>query len=177
MFFKSSTSQVRSPFVRQMQLTILVFASLCGVAYAQNTVAVSVRDAWIRWLPGNLPAGGYVTIVNASDQAVSLLQASSADYADVSLHQTVITNGVSTMRPMERIRIAPKSTLRFEGSGYHLMLQRPTHSIVPGARVVLTLRFDRGPPLPVSFEVRKPSDSSPAASSMPGMANMPGMGH
>jgi hypothetical protein len=176
MFSKASTSQARSPFVRQVQLTVLIFALLCGVAYAQKTVRVSVRDAWIRWLPGNLPAGGYVTIVNASDQVVNLLQASSADYADVSLHQTVITNGMSTMRPMQRIRIAPKSTLQFEGSGYHLMLQHPTHSIIPGAHVVLTLRFDRGPPVPVSFEVRRPSDAAPAASSMPRMSNMPGMG-
>ena len=44
------------------------------------------RDAWARWLPGDLPAGGYVTLVNSGERPISLIAVSSPDYALVSMH-------------------------------------------------------------------------------------------
>ena len=41
------------------------------------------------------------------------------------------------------------------------MLEQPTHAIAPGDHVTVTLQFDNGVRLPVSFEVRKPSDGAP----------------
>lgn len=161
-------------------LAVVICMSIAGFARAATTgTAISIHDAWIRWLPGNLPAGGYLSVTNGSDHTLSLVQASSADYAVVSLHQTRNTNGMSRMLPVKQIDIPPKSTLRFEGTGYHLMFEHPTRTLAPGDHVTVTLRFSQGPPRSVRFEVRQPSATGPSSSmpGMPGMSGMPGMGH
>ena len=56
-----------------------------------------MHGRWVRWLPANLPAGGYLTIINHGDTAVRLLGASSNDYANVAIHQTHEQAGSSQM--------------------------------------------------------------------------------
>ncbi len=137
---------------------------------AQSTSPLSVKDAWIRWLPGNLPAGGYVTLVNSGAQAVKLVGASSDDYGVVSLHHTHSHDGVSEMAAVHEIVVPAHSSLEFAAAGYHLMLEQPKHALAPGDHASVTLRFIGSPPLTVQFALRKP-DAGEA------MAPMPGMGH
>ena len=134
---------------------------------------LQIEQAWIRWLPASLPAGGYLTVANRGDRAVVLVGASSPDYAGVDLHRSVIEGGLSKMEPVQQIVVAPHSTLAFSATGYHIMLTTPTRPVAPGARVPITLHFADGRSLVVNFEVRKPDANGPAA--MPGMPGMPGM--
>src|SRR6202166_3104381 len=91
----------------------------------QDVSALQVRDAGVGWLPGNLPAGGYITLVNTGDQPMSLIAASCPDYADVSLHRSRNDAGTSQMMPVHKITVAPHSSLAFAAHGYHLMLSHP----------------------------------------------------
>jgi hypothetical protein len=154
-----------------LRLAALALATLIAVAaHASDRVAaVKVREAWVRWLPGKLPAGGYLTLVNDGDQPVSLVAASCPDYGAVSLHRSVELGGTSRMVAVHQIAVAPHSTLQFAAQGYHLMLERPSHALKPGDHVAITLRFAATPPQTVSFELRAPgaSESMPP---MPGMA-------
>jgi len=151
-------------FLIRSVLTLLC-ALLAGASQATDA-PISIRDAWIRWLPGDIPAGGYLTVVNSSDHRVSLLQASSPAYAQISLHQTRMSSGMTEMVPLTRLDIAPNSTLRFESAGYHLMLERPTRTIVPGDHVTVALRFDSGHSITVTFDVHQPSDGESSGTSM-----------
>ncbi|HTW74291.1 MAG TPA: copper chaperone PCu(A)C [Steroidobacteraceae bacterium] len=146
-------------------------SALAADAPAQGA-PVQIRQAWIRWLPANLPAGGYLTLSNPSARTVSLVGASSPDYGSVMLHRSLEHNGTSRMVPVAHIDVAPHSTLSFASLGYHLMLMRPRTSITPGDHVPVTLRFADGRSMTVSFQVVKPSAGAPADTSM---ANMPGM--
>ncbi len=137
-----------------------------------QSAPVQIQQAWIRWLPANLPEGGYLTLSNPSDQTVALVGASSRDYSSVELHRSLERNGTSTMVPVARIDIVPHSTLSFAALGYHLMLMQPRVAIAPGDHVPVTLHFADGRSLTVSFEVRKPAAGAPTDKSM---ANMPGM--
>ncbi len=119
-------------------------------------VTPQVTEAWIRWLPGDLPAAAYVTVNNPGATPAVLLGASSADYADVSLHRNEMHAGTMQMLPLDRLVIPAHGTLRFELSGYHFMLMQATRPIKPGDRVTITLRFSDLPPMRVVFEVRKP---------------------
>ena len=47
---------------------------LLGSAFAAG---IQVTDAWIRWLPANLPAGGYAKVTNDTDKEIKLVGASS----------------------------------------------------------------------------------------------------
>ncbi len=117
--------------------------------------SIQVKDAWIRWLPADVPSGGYATLINTGDKPVTLIGASSAVFADIMIHRSIARGGTMEMSPVERIVIDAHSTLDFAASGYHLMLMRPSMPLVPGSRVPITLRFAGGGELTVQFEVRK----------------------
>jgi len=150
---------------------------LCWLAVAAGAApgvsALQVRDAWVRWLPAELPAAGYLTLVNSSDQPASLIAASSPDYAEVSLHRSRIVDGANQMEPVREIAVAAHASLAFATHGYHLMLLHPTRPLKPGDHVPVTLNFAGGAALTVQFELRSP-DTGAGAAHMP---DMPGMSH
>jgi len=125
-------------------------------AWAAGSAPLQVADAWIRWLPGTVPAGGYLTLINQGDTAVRLTGASSDDYGSVSLHQSFKQGGVSSMRPVDEITIKPHGKLALGDEGYHLMLMEPKKTLAPGDRVVITLHFSDGRALPAFFQLRSP---------------------
>jgi hypothetical protein len=130
---------------------------------APGTPAIQVEDAWIRWLPANLPAAGYATLTNIGDRPEVLIAASSPDYGEVSLHQSRNHGGSVEMVPVDRITVAAHSTLSFAVAGYHMMLMQPAKPLKPGDRVPITLRFAGGSSLTVDFEVRKPDAGTAGA--------------
>ncbi len=165
-------------------LTAMALAlAICGLGIAAVPAPVQVTDAWIRWLPAGLPAGGYATLHNTGAQPQLLTGASSPDYESVSLHQTLMHGQMSAMQPVAQIPIAPGATVSFAAGGYHIMLEHAKRGIVPGDHVAITLHFAGGASVQVPFEVRKPSappsDSHdmPDMPDMPGMTDMPGMQH
>jgi periplasmic copper chaperone A len=137
---------------------------------AQDASALQVTDAWIRWLPGDLPAGGYITLINTGDRPASLIAASCPDYADVSLHRSRNVAGTSQMIAVHEVTVAPHSSLSFAAQGYHLMLAHPNKVLKPGDRVPVTLSFAAGAALTVQFELRPP-DARADLPDMPGNAH------
>lgn len=121
---------------------------------------VRAEDAWIRWLPGGLPAAGYVKLINVGNRPVTLVGASSDAYGEVGLHRTVTRGGMMQMDPVERLEIAAGASIDFGATGYHLMLGSAKRPIRPGSRVSVELRFADAPPLEVSFVVRQPGGAS-----------------
>jgi copper(I)-binding protein len=127
---------------------------------ASATMALPRVDAaWIRWLPGTIPAAGYLTLTNLGDRPAALLSASSPAFGDVSLHRTESSGGSMQMKSLDRITIPAHATLVFETTGYHLMLMAPAAFVKPGVHLTITLQFAEAPPLPVDFEVRNPDGS------------------
>lgn len=152
-------------------LRALGWLAVAAAAHAAPAApAMQVRDAWVRWLPGDLPAGGYVTLVNNGDRATSLIAASSPDYADVSLHRSRTVAGTSQMMPVHEITVAAHSIVEFAALGYHLMLAHPHKALKPGDRVPVTLSFADGAAMIVQFELRPPTGGND-------MPDTPGMAH
>ncbi len=139
-----------------VQFACVPLAAIPALAAA---AALKAENAWIRWLPADLPAAGYLRLINAGDAAATLTGAESPAYAHVSLHRTVDVGGRVQMRPVERITIAAHSNLDFEASGYHMMLMDATQPLKPADHVPITLHFADGTSLLVQFEVRKPDAS------------------
>jgi hypothetical protein len=153
-------------------------AAAAGSVEAQTEHGVRVALAWIRWLPANLPAGGYLTLVNDSAQPVTLVAVQSAAYASVALHRTLTSGGTARMVPVAAISVPAHSTLDFASLGYHLMLMQARHPVQPGQQLPLTLQFADGGTLQISAQVKPPTwvpPSAHAGATMPGMPGMPGM--
>jgi periplasmic copper chaperone A len=140
-----------------IRIALVLWVGLLGGAAAHSgepTPDIQVKEAWIRWLPANVPGGGYMTLINTGAAVRVLVGASSPDYGEVSIHQSRIRNGMNEMAPVESIELKPLIAVRFAEGGYHLMLMQPKRPLEPGDRVLITLRFAQGPPVAVPFEVR-----------------------
>ena len=147
---------------------------LLGSAFAAG---IQVTDAWIRWLPANLPAGGYAKVTNDTDKEIKLVGASSPKYGMVMRHQTVNKNGMSNMVHVDAIAIAPHKSMAFTPGDYHIMLMQPKPGIEPGQKVPVTLKFSDGQTVTAEFEVRKPTASGPGDMKGMDMDHMHGMQH
>jgi periplasmic copper chaperone A len=146
----------RSPEFMAFTALVLIAGLLPGTAAPAPAplVDVQVKEAWIRWLPANLPAAGYMTLVNGGAKPQVLIGAASPDYAELGFHQTRSNNGMTEMVQVRSITLQPYIPVRFAEGGYHLMLMRPTRPIHPGDVVTITLRFADGRSIAVPFSVR-----------------------
>ena len=149
------------PGMRDLLCTALLAATTAAVAATPAPANVRVEHAWIRWLPANLPAAGYATIVNDGDGVQRLTVVSSAAYGAVMLHRSRLAEGDSTMEMVDYLDIPAHGSVRLAPGGYHLMLMHATHPVKPGDKVPLDLHFADGTTLQVDFSVRPANASGP----------------
>jgi len=106
---------------------------------------VSITDVKILApMPGSSAGVAYFKIENRSETTITVSRIDSPQYNDVEMHETTIEDGVSRMRPVESIRIEPASSVNFMPGEKHLMLMRPSASVVPGSPVTLEFHYDFG---------------------------------
>lgn len=144
--------------LRPLPLLLLAGLLCAGPTHAADADHVRASDAWIRVLPGNLPAGGYVTLHNDGDQPMTLLGARSSTYASVMLHQSSTRTGMGRMRMVERLDVPAHGEVALAPGGYHLMLMDAAKPVQPGQTVPVTLQFSDGSTLTTGF-LAKPANA------------------
>lgn len=137
-------------------LASLVFAT---ATHAADAARIGAENGWVRWLPNNLPAAGYVTITNAGDKPVDLTSASSPDYGSVMLHETVSNGSTSQMQMVDKATVPAHGKLSIAPGGYHFMLEKALHKVAPGDTVRLKLQFSDGTVLDTPFKVKSPAEA------------------
>jgi copper(I)-binding protein len=119
--------------------------------------APQVKDGWIRLAPVKMPMlAGFGRIENHCPKPVTIVGVSSPAFGDVSLHETRIIDGVSRMRGLPELRIAPDAAATLKPGGMHLMLMEPHAALKDGSRVVVEFALKDGGVLRGELEVRKP---------------------
>jgi copper(I)-binding protein len=147
---------MRSLFVQYL-LALLACALLSSTARAAGRLDVS--QAWIRAAPpGAMMLAGYAILHNSGDAPVTIIGADSADFASVSLHQSVEENGVERMRPLGKLSIAPGAGVTFTPGAKHFMLMRPARELKSGDAVRIHIATEAGQGASAEFTVR---DSAP----------------
>ena len=140
--------------MKRIALPLLMVGLLvAGLAHA-DTGHVSASHAWIRVLPGALPAGAYVVLRNDGDRPVSLTGASSPAYGEAMLHESSRAGGMSRMTMVDALAIPAHGTQALAPGSYHLMLMDAKQPVRPGDIVRVTLKFGDGSTLPVEFLAR-----------------------
>lgn len=115
-----------------------------------------VHEGWVRMPPGGMPMmAGFGRIENPCGTPFTIVGASSPAFGDVSVHETRIVDGVSRMRAMPELRIAPGQSATLKPGGLHLMLMQPHAALQPGSKVAIEFRLKDGGTALGEFVVRK----------------------
>jgi copper(I)-binding protein len=142
---------------RRPGFVLLILAlTLTLIPAAGEEAGVSVRDAWVRETPpGVAMMAGYMELRNNTSRRQVLVAASSSGFETVTIHRTIVKDGMAGMVQAPQIELTPNASLIFMPGGYHLMLMNPKRILRAGDLVVINLEFRGGLVLPVAFEVRK----------------------
>jgi copper(I)-binding protein len=93
-------------------------------------------------MPGSSAGVAYFTIENRSETAITVGRVDSPQFADVQIHETIIEDGVSRMRPLKPFTVEPSSSVEFAPGGKHVMLMKPTTNISAGVEITLEIHYD-----------------------------------
>jgi hypothetical protein len=105
---------------------------------------IVVDHPWARATVGtSRPGGAYMTLINKGKTADRLIGAESANAARVELHRSVMEGGMMRMLPVEAIDVPAGGEVDLAPGGYHLMLTGLKAPLAAGARVPLTLVFEK----------------------------------
>jgi hypothetical protein len=155
----SIQTKYKSPAALAAAVALACSLSFSATAQAASPQAITAQNAWVRWLPNNLPAAAYVTLVNAGDKPVDLIDISSSDYGSAMLHQTVSNGSTQKMVMVDKVTVPARGTVSIAPGGYHVMLEDAKHKIAPGDTVHLQLKFSDGETLDTPFAVKPPSQT------------------
>ncbi|MFU4581430.1 copper chaperone PCu(A)C [Pseudomonas aeruginosa] len=143
--------------LRRLDRILLGGLLLLILSAVAEAAALEVRDARLRLLPGDLPAGGYFSLRNVGSQSVVLVGAESAAFEHVMMHRSTEKDGMASMEQVPQLEMAPGQTVNFAPGSYHLMLMKRRGPLTIGEEVSVTLLFADGFRFPVTFQVVSPA--------------------
>jgi copper(I)-binding protein len=135
---------------------LALFVAAGAICLPALAGGATVSEPWLRYIPGGAPSAGYFKLTNEGARPVTLVGAECGDFGRVMMHRTIERGGISTMRPVHELTIAPGRSMHFAPGGYHLMMMRPKHPLRPGGRLPVKLRFSDGSTLSAEFLVKSP---------------------
>jgi periplasmic copper chaperone A len=116
----------------------------CAAPVLAAPASVMVSDCWVRALPGDLPSGGYFSVMNMSDKAVDLTGVKTDAFGMAMLHQTQRNGSTSTMVMVDKATVPANGTLTFAPGGYHVMLENASQPLKVGTSIAMTFSFSNG---------------------------------
>jgi hypothetical protein len=164
--------------VRSPTLALLALAAICARPASAQQVKIGdlvLDHAWARATPaGAKVGGGYLTIENKGATADKLIGGSSRAAGRVEVHETAMSNGVATMRPVKGgLSIPPGQSVTLAPGGYHLMMTELKGPLKKGDKLVVTLMFEKAGEVKATFDVQGIGATGPTSSqkdhAMPGM--------
>lgn len=145
--------------IRRFTVTVLALLAFSALPACVRDCSPRVTQGWLRLPPMSMPMlAGYGRIENSCATPITIVGVSSPAFADASLHETRIVDGVSRMRAIPELRIAPDAAATLKPGGLHLMLMQPHAPLKAGSKVVVEFALKDGGVLRGEFEVRKPGE-------------------
>jgi len=87
----------------------------------------------------------YMIIANSSDKADKLLSISTDAAQSATVHETIVTNNIAQMQPVQGgLDIPASGKVSLRPGSYHIMLTGLTRDLVAGGTIKLTLTFQSG---------------------------------
>lgn len=137
-------------------LIALLLTACQGPAAGGKTIVV--EGAWGRPSPKVAEAGAfYMVIRNTGKQADRLVSAESPACGMTELHESVMNaQGVMEMRPVAGgIEVPAGGQAELKVGGLHVMCMQKKAEFQPGARIPLTLHFEKAGDVALEVEIRQ----------------------
>ena len=144
-----------------LQRIVAILVLLLSVNVVQAAGRLEVTNAWIPQAPPGASAmAGYFDLKNTGDQPIGVVSVKSDRFGEVSLHQTVVEDGMARMRPLKDVVVEPGKTFTFAPGGNHLMLMDPVSAVAPGEKIAIDIELSNGSMLHTDFEVRAAGEAA-----------------
>lgn len=145
-----------SRLVSLVGLAVLAAAATPASAHDYKAGPLTIAHPWSRATPGGAKVGGgYLTVTNSGTEPDRLVGGSTPVAERFELHQTTVTDGVASMRPVEGgLVIRPGETVELKPGGTHVMLVNLKGPLKEGSCFPGTLTFEKAGAVPVEFTVQ-----------------------
>ncbi|HWL82592.1 MAG TPA: copper chaperone PCu(A)C [Roseomonas sp.] len=142
-------------FSRRLLLGTIAGLGLATAALAHSYTAgdIAIGHPWSRAAPAGVTGAGFMTLRNTGSTPDRLVSAHAEIARTVEMHTNVQDGAVMRMRPVEAIEVAPGQEVKLAPGGLHLMLIGLKQPLNKGARVPLTLVFERAGAVEVELAV------------------------
>lgn len=145
-------------------ITILLLASSTLItsvlsnavlAHEYASGKIEIEHPWSRPTPPGAAMGvGYMVISNHGDSDITLVSASTPRARHVSIHETVMEDGVMRMQPLKQgLEISAGASVKLKPHSYHLMLEKLAKPLKEGERIPLALEFAGAGSMNVELQV------------------------
>jgi copper(I)-binding protein len=139
----------RRPILLVLYLAVLVAS--CGESGPPLTATGVVAFAP---LPGSEVSAAYLTLHNHSQEALTIQQVSSPEFAKVEIHESMTVDDVIRMRRLDSLTLDAGTRTQFVSGGKHLMLIEPVSELAPGQSVTLQFEYNAGGILIVNTQLK-----------------------
>ena len=139
-------------------LGFLLALAINGQVHAQASDAKSivVEHPWARATPAGAKTGAaYMTLINNGSAGDRLLGATTPVADKIQFHSVTEDNGVSRMREMHDVAVAPGARVAFSPGGMHVMLVGLKQPLKEGQTFPLNLTFEKAGKVDVTVSVAK----------------------
>ncbi len=103
--------------------------------------------------PGSPNAVAFMSITNSTDRALTITSVATPVAKKAELHKTVRTGGLTEMRYVKTLTLAPLETIRLSHQGYHLMLIGLKKRLDEDDRVRLVFELEGGSTVSIDVNV------------------------
>ncbi|KZY62703.1 MULTISPECIES: copper chaperone PCu(A)C [unclassified Oleiphilus] len=136
-------------------ITAFLAVFMCMGLVGQTLAQPKVEDAWVRLMPPNATVTAAYAKINVS-HADELIAVSSAIANKAEIHESMMSDGVMSMRPVASMSLSEGETSELKPHGMHIMLMGLQQALAEGDEVELVLEFKESGSVTVPFVVRKP---------------------
>lgn len=126
-----------TPIVNVLCLIVLIVACSESGPPLTATDVVAVAP-----LPGRDFSAAYLTLHNHSQEAITIQQVSSPEFARVEMHESMNVDDIIRMRRLDSLTLDAGTSTQFVSGGKHLMLIEPVSALVPGTLVTLQFEYN-----------------------------------
>lgn len=148
--------------LRSYALAIAMAAGALAACGSDAQADIALENPYaLETVAGQGSTAAYMTIVNDGDGDDRLIGVSVPAPMKASLHESVDDNGIMRMRMRDSIPVAAGARVELRPMGPHVMITGLDSPLGAGARLPISLRFERSGERVVDAEVRNPSAGAP----------------